>query len=129
MSDKPAVLIVEDEDPLREAACLKLSQAGYETLSANSGEAALTILETRAPSLIWLDLLMPGMGGFQFLEKLRGDERWKNIPVLVVSVSASPEKIRQAFDLNVVDYVVKSQYRIEDIIKKVNDILPKLAKS
>jgi CheY-like chemotaxis protein len=123
---KRLVLIVEDEEPLREAACLKLVQAGYETLSAGTAEAALTILEKRVPAIIWLDLLMPGMGGFQFLEKLRGDDRWRNIPVIVVSVSGSPEKIRQAFELNVVDYIVKSQYRIEDIIKKLNDLIPKL---
>ncbi len=100
---------------------MKLLASGkYRVLQAFSAEAALGVLASETPDLVWLDLLLPGMGGFQFLQNLRSTPQWKNLPVMVVSVSGSPEKIQQAFELNVVDYVVKSQYRLEDILKKVD---------
>ncbi|HEV8592453.1 MAG TPA: response regulator [Pyrinomonadaceae bacterium] len=119
------VLVIEDEDALQDAIKRKLGATGNTVVSAMTAESGLKQLEELTPDLIWLDLLLPGMGGFQFLQHLRKEDRWKNIPVMVVSVSASPEKIQQAFQLNVVDYVVKSQYRLEDIVKKVTDLLDK----
>lgn len=125
---KPIILVVEDEEALQDAIKMKLSSSGYSILSATSGEKALEILETNKPDLVWLDLLLPGMGGFQFLERVRKDEKHRNLPVMIVSVSASPEKIQQAFQLNVIDYVIKSQYRLEDIVKKIGDLLPSLTR-
>ena len=119
------ILVIEDEEALQDAIQLKLSKTGTKVVSAMTAESGLKQLEDLTPDLIWLDLLLPGMGGFQFLEHIRKEERWKNIPVMVCSVSASPEKIHQAFQLNVVDYIVKSQYRLEDIIKKAVDIIGK----
>ncbi|MFA5000594.1 MAG: response regulator [Patescibacteria group bacterium] len=113
------VLVVEDEAPLQDAIKLKLRREKINFLSAVTAEDALEILKTNKPDLIWLDLLMPGMGGFAFLEKLRKDPVYRNLPVVIVSVSASPEKIRRAFELNVVDYLVKSHYKLDDIIARI----------
>ena len=95
--------------------------AGIGVLDAIAPGLGVLVKET--PDLIWLDLLLPGMGGFQFLQNLRSTPQWKNIPVMVVSVSGTPEKIQRAFELNVIDYIVKSQYRLEDIVKKVDDFM------
>ncbi len=123
--EKPkTILVVEDEEALQEAIQTKFkSKPQFKILSAYSGEAGLGLLAQETPDLIWLDLLLPGMGGFQFLQNLRSTPQWKNVPVMIVSVSGSPEKIQRAFELNVIDYVVKSQYRLEDIISKVEDFL------
>ena len=117
------ILVVEDEAALQDAIKVKLQKEGFNYVSATSGEEALILLEKQKPDVIWLDLLMPGMGGFAFLEKLRSTEVYKNLPVYVVSVSAGPEKIRRAFELNVVDYIVKSQYKLEDIVGKMKTFL------
>jgi|SRR3989304_7583544 len=118
------ILVIEDEAPLQDAIKLKLEkEGGFRYLTATTGEAALAILNKERPDLIWLDLLMPGMGGFTFLEKLRQNPSLANLPVIIVSVSASPEKIRRAFELNVVDYLVKSQYKLDDIIKRVKTFI------
>lgn len=117
------VLVVEDEPPLQDAIQTKLNKLGVDHMAAYSAEEALELIARRRPDIIWLDLLMPGMGGFAFLQKLRQDSSLKNIRVVIVSVSASPEKIRQAFELNVVDYLVKSQYRLEDIINRVTSFI------
>lgn len=121
----PIILVIEDEEALQDAIKLKMKVTGYTIVSAMTAESGLKVLEDLTPDLIWLDLLLPGMGGFQFLQRIRAEERWKKLPVIVCSVSASPEKIQQAFQLNVVDYIVKSQYRLEDIVKKVVDLVEK----
>ncbi len=123
------ILVIEDEDALQEAICRKLRARGYNVFHAITAEEGLKILQTTIPrpDLVWLDLLLPGMGGFQLLECMREDETLKNIPVMVASVSAGPEKIQRAFHLNVVEYVVKSEHRLEDIIKKVDGFVAALS--
>jgi CheY-like chemotaxis protein len=117
------VLVIEDEVPLREAIVLKLKKSGLEICAVGTAEAALEAMEKELPDFIWLDLLMPGMGGLTFLEQIRSDERYRNIPVMIVSVSAGPEKMKRAFELNIVDYVVKSEYTLESIIHKVKALI------
>lgn len=117
------ILLVEDEIPLQEAAQLKLERAGFRCVPASTGEEALVFVQQERPDFIWLDLLLPGMGGFAFLQRLRENQEWSTIPVLIVSVSAGPDKIRMAFELNVVDYVVKSEYKLTDIVDRVQKYL------
>ncbi|MFZ5364308.1 MAG: response regulator [Patescibacteria group bacterium] len=124
MEQEKTILVVEDEEALQEAIQTKLKKQGkYRVLSALSAEEALGVLVKDTPDLVWLDLLLPGMGGFQFLSNLRSTPQWRNLPVVIVSVSGTPEKIQRAFELNVIDYIVKSQYKLEDIIRRVGDVI------
>ncbi len=117
----PKILVIEDEVPLQNAIEIKLKNEGYTVLLANSAHEAMNVLATETPDLIWLDLLLPGMDGLEFLEGMRAEEKWKQIPVIIVSVSAGQDKIKRAFDLNVIDFIIKSQYRIEDIMERVKE--------
>lgn len=123
MSENKTILVVEDEPPLQEAIQLKLTKHGFRCIPAMNAEEALLMLEKEKPDLVWLDLLMPGMGGFALLEQLRKNPKWKTLPVVVVSVSSSPEKIRHAFELNILEYLVKSEYKLEDLITRVSKLL------
>jgi CheY-like chemotaxis protein len=123
METTHAVLVVEDEAALQDAIKMKMEKEGMAYIGATNAEEALVKLTEIRPELIWLDLLMPGMGGFAFLQKLRETPSYRDIPVVIVSVSASAEKIRHAFELNVVDYLVKSQYKLEDIINKMKTFI------
>ncbi len=125
----PTVLVIEDETPLQNAIEIKLKSEGYGVLIASSADEAITILSSQKPDLIWLDILLPGMDGLALLENIRANEDWKLIPVLIVSVTAGQDKIQQAFNLNVVDFIVKSQYRLEDIIGRVNEFFEEKSKS
>jgi CheY-like chemotaxis protein len=125
-ASQKTVLVLEDEPALQEAIKLKLQQSGVHVLTASNGEDALEILKQTKPNLAWFDILLPGMNGLEVLRQVRGDERLKNLPVVMVSVSGGPEKIKQAFGLNVVDYIIKSEYPIDDIIRKINGILKTL---
>lgn len=114
-----AICLVEDDLELQRAIQFKLKHEGFEVLAVASGEEAFKILESRQVDLIWLDLLLPGMGGMQFLDLLRKNPKYRDLPVIIVSVLSDPDRIKKAFELNVVDYVVKSQAKLEDVIKKV----------
>jgi DNA-binding response OmpR family regulator len=122
---KKMILIVEDEEGLREALKLKLEQADYEVLAASTGEEALEILKSRRPDMVSLDILLPGINGLEVLQKIRDDSKLHNLPVIILSVSGSQEKIQQAFSMNVVDYLIKSEHKIDGIITKFKKILGK----
>ncbi len=128
VKSKKIVLIVEDETALQEVAKLKLDKEGIETIVVGSGEDGLEALKKKKPDLIWLDILLPGMNGLEFLRRVREDEATKDLPVIVLSVSSGQEKVKQAFSMNVVDYLVKSEYTIENVVKKVKNVLAALAK-
>jgi two-component system, OmpR family, alkaline phosphatase synthesis response regulator PhoP len=122
---KKIILVVEDEQALQDALKLKFEKKGLEVLTASTGEEALEILKTSRPILVSLDILLPKMNGLEVLQKIRDNKDLRDLPVVVASVSGGQEKIRQAFSLGVVDYLVKSEYKIESIVKKITDILEK----
>ena len=123
MTDKKSVLVVEDEQALQEALKLKLTQAGFEVFVASSGEEALELLQTMRPTLVSLDLLLPKMNGLEVLRQIRSDPKLVNLPVVVVSVSGGSEKLKQAFASNVLDYLIKSEYTIDSVVKRLEEIL------
>ena len=127
MKSQKTVLVVEDDEALQEAFKFKLEQAGVKVLTARSGEETLEILHAYDPDFVMLDLLLPGMSGLEILHKIRENPLLENLPVAIVSVSGVAEKIKEAFSLNVVDYFIKSEYAIDEIILKVTNYL-KLSK-
>jgi CheY-like chemotaxis protein len=83
---KSRVLVVEDDADLRQAICQILEEEGYRVRTASNGQEALGILELESePCLILLDLMMPVMDGWQFLERKNRDQRFGGYPVIVVS--------------------------------------------
>jgi CheY-like chemotaxis protein len=117
------VCVVEDEPALSEAVKIKLSKAGFSVLTAGTGEEAMEVLKNHKPDLVWLDILLPGMNGLEVLRKIKSTSELKDLKVVVVSVSAGPEKIQEAFSLGAIDYLVKSEYTIDQLINKVTEIL------
>jgi CheY-like chemotaxis protein len=102
------VLVVEDDNNVREAICDLLRDEGYETLPAKDGTEAIRLLGAAAddlPSLILLDLMMPGMNGWQLRMWLRADPLYARIPVLLLS--AVDDLAREARALGAADYVLK----------------------
>jgi CheY-like chemotaxis protein len=82
----PRILVVDDDDALREIYADSLAGSGYEVRSARDGNAALRILEEGfTPCLMFLDLRMPGMDGWELARRIRADERWKEMRIVVVA--------------------------------------------
>lgn len=117
------ILLIEDEQALNKAIKLKLEKRGYKVLAFTKAENAIEFLKKGKPDFIWLDYLLPGMNGFEFLTELKKNDEWKNIPVVMVSVSGSIDTIEKAFSLGVNDYIVKSQFNLNIIINKVEAFL------
>ncbi|OGZ07292.1 MAG: hypothetical protein A3D65_02230 [Candidatus Lloydbacteria bacterium RIFCSPHIGHO2_02_FULL_50_13] len=114
------VLIVEDEAPLRNAVTDILSFEGFTVFQAKNGQEGLDTAFKEHPDLILLDLLMPIMDGLTMLEKLRQDATWgKDAAVILLTNINDPEKIALATEAGSYDFLVKSDWNIEDVVKKI----------
>lgn len=117
------VLIVEDDEFLRSLTAKRLEKDGYEVAIAVDGESANGIAVENKPDLILLDLLLPGVDGFEVLKKLREDEVTKNTPVIVFSNLGQREDIEKAKGLGANDFLIKANFTLDDVIEKINTIL------
>ncbi|MEO1374059.1 MAG: response regulator [Cyanobacteria bacterium J06635_10] len=116
---KGLILIVDDNINNTEILFDIIQIHGHEVLIANSGDMALNKLQTFSPDLILLDIMMPGMDGFETCRRLKADEKTKNIPVIfMTALSNSTDKIK-GFKLGAVDYITKP-FNYEEVLARVN---------
>lgn len=102
-----SVLVVEDEADILFAMRLALRLAGYRVIAAASAEEAVAVLAGERPDALVVDLWLPGMDGWEFLERLRADGVFPRLPVLVASAHASEDLERRALDAGCRGYLVK----------------------
>lgn len=123
MSPKRIVCIIEDESSLLQALRDKLSREGFSTLTAKDGEEGLAIVLREHPDLILLDVVMPKMDGMTMLGKLREDAWGKTAKVIVLSNLGDADNMSAAVIHGSSNYLVKSDWRLEDIVVKVKEAL------
>ena len=117
------VMIVEDDPLLSELVAMKLKKEGYKTTCAFNGKEGLEKLKECVPSAIILDVMMPVMDGFEFLKIIRGEDKTKNIPVILFSSLGDKEKnIEEGKRLGANAFLVKSQLSLNDIPTKVREV-------
>lgn len=117
------ILVAEDDTYLANAYRVKLTKAGFEVKNAFDGEEAINILQTFAPDLIILDIVIPKKDGFTLLSELKADEKWKNIPVILVSNLGQKEDRDKGMQLGASEFFVKTDFSLNDLIQKINNIL------
>lgn len=117
------VAVVEDSQSLSHALADKLHRSGFQVLLASDGKSGLEAVLKQQPSLILLDIMLPAMDGFEFLEILRRSEWGKNVPVLIVSNSENPDHHQKAEQFECVHYFVKAETTIEELIEAVKETL------
>ena len=117
------ILIVEDEEVLYRVLEEKFRKANFEVAIAEDGEVAMTTVKTFNPDLILLDLILPKKDGFEILQELKADPGLKQIPVVVLSNLGQDEEIKRALSLGAVDYLVKVQHPINEVVEKVQKYL------
>lgn len=120
-----SILIIEDERFLCDLLRKKLENSGLEVRGALDGETGLKDIEIRKPDLILLDLLLPGMDGFEVLRRLKKDERFQNIPVLIISNLSEPNDVAKARKEGAEDYLIKANFSPQMIADKVWEYLNK----
>lgn len=118
------VLLVEDDNALREIFEMRLQAEGYETLSAADGEEALAVATSEKPELIIADVMMPKLSGFEMLETLRAAPEMGNVKVIMMTALGQAEDRARGEKLGVVKYLVKSQVTLEDFVRVVREVLP-----
>jgi CheY-like chemotaxis protein len=91
----PTVLVVDDEPGVRELLYHVLTSAGYRTLMAVDGPTALNLARVRQPDLVILDIMIPGISGLDVTSVLKADESTRDIPIVILSILANPEKAAQ----------------------------------
>lgn len=109
----PTILLIDDEQAYRNAVKRVLADEQHRFLEAASGEEALALLESNTVNLVLLDLVMPRMDGFAFLEKFRGNGEWRPIPVCVMTAWSDGAKRRRAMELGADDFIGKPVDNIE----------------
>lgn len=112
-------MVVEDETLLLRAIVKKLTLSEVDTISCTSGKQAIDYLNNtpELPDAVWLDYYLKDMNGLEFMKLLQADPRWAHIPVLVVSNSGSDDRIQSMIDAGVKQYLVKANYRLDELIK------------
>lgn len=115
---KPLVLIVDDVPKNIQLLSLILSRKNYEIAFAVSGEQALEMLDSISPELILLDIVMPGMDGFEVCEKIKSNPITEGIPIIFLTGSASAEDIKKGFQAGAVDYISKP-FNSEELLARV----------
>jgi len=101
------ILVVDDEPKNIQVVGPMLLRQGHEVIAAGSGEEALVKLRNARPDLILLDVMMPGMTGFELCQRLRDQPEWRNIPVMFLSAATDKSFIMEAFEAGAVDYITK----------------------
>ena len=117
------VLVVEDDADLREMMRRTLENGGWAVIEAANGRVALERLIERRPELILLDLMMPEMDGFQFLEEVRTHEEWRSIPIVVVTAKDLTEEDHRRLSASVARVLQKGLYSREEMLREVRDLV------
>lgn len=113
---RPVVLVIEDEKLLLNVIMKKLSLAGAQPIGCTTGAAAFDYLANTTPDIIWLDYRLPDTNGLDLVTAIKAHPAWQDIPIIIVSNSATPAKIDHLVALGVQGYLVKAEHRLEEIV-------------
>jgi len=116
-------LIVEDDEAMRSMLVRRLEKEKWTVIEAANGRTALEQMRKIRPDLILLDLMMPEMDGFQFLDEVRQCEGWRSIPVIVVTAKELTPEDRQRLNGSVEKILQKGAYSREELIGEVRDLI------
>lgn len=114
------VLVVEDEENILKLMSIRLKKSGFNVLAATSGKEALDLLKTGEPDVMVADVMMPGMSGFELVEKIRADGN--GIPVILATAKESIDDKREGFNCGADDYMVKPIDH-EELVLRINALI------
>jgi DNA-binding response OmpR family regulator len=116
------VLCADDDEDILTLVSLRLRRAGYDVATARDGDAAIEIARTRSPALAVLDVMMPRRTGYQVLEELRGDERLRDIKVILLSARVQESDIARGLEAGADAYMAKP-FKAKELVAKVEELL------
>jgi len=117
------ILWVEDDVFLSDIVARKMSTVNAQLLHAVDGSQTFKILESETPDLIVLDILLPGMSGYEILEKIKQEEKLKNIPVIILSNFGQKSEVDKGISLGANKYLIKATLTLDEILLEIGKIL------
>jgi len=117
------ILFIEDEPTLQKTVGEVLKQEGYTILEALDGEIGIAVARSEKPDLILLDLILPKKNGFEVIESLKSDPETSGIKIIVLTNLESSEDIERTLELGATTYLVKANYKLEDVVAKIKETL------
>ncbi len=123
--EEKTILLVEDDSFVSDIYQKKIESEGFKIITAENGIEAIKKLKEFTPDLILLDIVMPYMDGMDVLKEIKANEKWKTIPVILLTNLSEKEKIEEAIGIGADDYLIKSHFTPSEVISKVNLILKK----
>jgi DNA-binding response OmpR family regulator len=103
----PTVLVADDDEDILELVAFRLERAGYEVITARDGSEALAAARERLPDLAVLDVMMPGLTGYDVTRELRSDEATRAIPVILLTARVQEADVNRGFEAGADDYLRK----------------------
>ncbi|MEA2097920.1 MAG: response regulator [Patescibacteria group bacterium] len=122
-NNKKRILVIEDEAILQKSLNDVLVQEGYDVLSSLDGASGLNLALKEELDLILLDIILPKMDGFEVLKKLK--EADSQVPIIILTNLSDINDIQKALDLGVTTYLVKADFHLDDVLKKVKETISK----
>lgn len=123
-SPQKTILIVEDDEHLSSMLAERLSEDGYEVVLAENGVEGLKKIKEKRPDLILLDIIMPRMDGMTMLEKMK-ERGLHTIPTILLTNLSDNRMVAESLHSGVYNYLVKSDWKLSDVIRKIEGILQK----
>jgi len=117
------ILIIEDDKFLRELIVQKLTKEGYEIAEAVDGEEGVKKFKEEMPDLVLLDLILPGIDGFEVLSRVKKDPEVSSVPVIILSNLGQKDDVERGLNLGAVDYLIKAHFTPGEIIDKIKLVL------
>lgn len=120
--DKKRILVVDDEGELVKAIEIRLKQADYDVIVAYDGQEGLEKARKEKPDLIMLDLMLPKMDGYKVCRMLKFDEKYKNIPIIMLTARAQESDAKMGMDVGANAYITKP-FQHEGVLAKIKELL------
>jgi DNA-binding response OmpR family regulator len=121
-SDRPVVLVADDDDDIRDLVAFRLDRAGYEVLRAADGQEALDLARKHRPDLAVLDVMMPKLTGYDVTRELRADAATSRIPVILLTARVQEADVARGFEAGADDYV-KKPFSPQELKARVQAVL------
>ena len=121
--NKAKILVIEDDEFLRELIVQKLIKEEYEAFGAVDGKEGIKKIQEKKPDLILLDLIMPGINGFEVLQIIKNHPILFSIPVIILSNLGQKEEIQKGLRMGAKDFLVKAHFTPKEIVNKIKAVL------
>lgn len=120
---KKKILLVEDDMFIRDIYQTKFSQDGFDVIVADNGIEAIKKLEQAVPDIMLLDIVMPYMDGMEVLSKVKGNEDWKKIPIIMLTNISEKDRLTETMQQGIDGYLIKSHFTPAEVVEKIKSVL------